>query len=259
MSRYVVAVHRTHTVAITLGLAMAAALAPSSPAAADEALAPYNRLQADAYTYDEDAGGYASSACSTVGWRSGSDSPVDPNRRALVAKVCGGGLELVEVVSNHSARLGRPVGSVRNLSFDFRRAAVNAGGSVYLLEIVQNSGDGQSYLRLQASTCADPYAGTGWARADFTGQRGAGDCKLYATNPAGGPTTVYENTPTASVWEVYASSHPDAVVEFSELLMDNGTDTTVTHRVDRLSLGSNWMYTRSATRGVFCRFLESRC
>ncbi|HZJ05110.1 MAG TPA: hypothetical protein VFD59_06525 [Nocardioidaceae bacterium] len=248
----------THFASTVVALALAAVTALPGAATADEALSPYNRLQADAYTYDEDAGGYANSTCSTVGWRNGPDSPADANRRALVARVCDG-LELVEVVSNHSARLGRPVGSVKNLSFDFKRSGVEAGGGVYLQLFVQNSGDGESALRMPASTCSDPYPGGAWARADFTGHRGAGDCSLYASPPAGGATTIYKNTPTASVWEVYASTHPDAVVELSELLMDNGTDVPVTQRVDRLSLGSNWMYDRSPNRAVRCQFNEARC
>lgn len=249
----------THFATAVVALALAASTALLGAAIADEGLAPYNRLQADAYTYDEDAGGYAYSTCSSVGWSSGPDSPADANRRALVARVCGGGVELTEVISNHSARLGRPVGSVENLSLDFRRSGVEAGGGVYLQLFVQNSGDGEASLRMPASTCSDPYPGGSWARADFTGHRGAGDCSLYASPPAGGATTVYKNTPTASVWEVYASTHPAAVVELSELLMDNGTDEPVTQRVDRLSLGSNWMYDRSPNRGVPCRFSEARC
>ena len=257
--------HRTSVIARTgilvVGLVLTATASMPAAASAATALSPYDRLQSDAYTLDTDAGGYGYSECSTVGWRyHGSDSPADSNSGALVSKVCGeGGGELIEVVSDHSLHLNRPAGSMTNLSYDFHRKAVNAGGGLYILLIVANTGDDQSYVRLHASDCADPYAGTGWVRADFTGHLGDGDCSLQSSTSTGTATTVYTNTPTTSAWDAYVAAHPDAVVQFSELLMDNLTGSTLTQRVDRLSLGSGWMYDRSAYTGVYCGYGEARC
>ena len=60
---------------------------------------------------------------------------------------------------------------------------------------------------------------------------------------------------TNSAWDVYAAAHPEQFVSRAYLIFDDPG----TYRVDRLALGTDYLYNYSNTRGYPCQDSEARC
>ena len=106
---------------------------------------------------------------------------------------------------------GRPVGQVRNLSFDYTTSGDIPPRSPRI-EIVFTNGD---YAFLAAPYCGNPIAVSDgqWSRADFTGQRAVNGktCGLWVN--FGQSWSFVSATATKSAWKVFAGANPDLVVQ----------------------------------------------
>jgi hypothetical protein len=186
------------------------------------------------------------SDCSTIGWQTvNRDSPLDTNSRALVTHVCAG--DYTDAYTNKGLDIGKPVGAVKNLSYDFRAAGIGAGAP--RISVIFANGD---VAYLSAQYCNNPLAASNdvWSRADFTGA--VDGCGFYVSGATAG---LYEADGTSSAWDVYASAHPSQVVQYDFVVFDEAGN----YMLDRVSLGTNKLYNTSNKRAVGCEADENKC
>ncbi len=184
-------------------LAGAALVATGSADATNCSNASYKKLQ----FFSSDTGG--------IFWQTPRlDSPLDPNsQRLLVHLLRQDGDDWAGAYSNCTGIEGKPVGAVRNLSFDFLNATgepsvhIGAGAPRFSVDI-DSDGDGDyDYSAfLAAFYCEGTTTNPSWSRADFTGQTALNACSVWA----GG--VQYTSDGTRSAWQVYADANPAAKV-----------------------------------------------
>lgn len=174
------------------------------------------------------------------------DSPLDTNNRSLNAGVPTGGY--VAAYSAHSTNLTTKVTAAKNLSFDVWTPGHTTGGAPRISVIFKN-GD---VAYLAASACNNPIAVSGgdWGRADFTGALSG--CQFPVTGATEG---TYAADGTRSAFAVYAAAHPTQVISTTFLVEDEAG----TYAVDRLALGTGFLYNNSTTQAYPCYVNESRC
>jgi hypothetical protein len=191
---------------------------------------------------------------STIGWQSGTDSPLDANTRALVGVVDSGGC--VDAFTRSSLNINKSAGAIKNLSFDFKSDEF-AGGDPRI-SVIFGNGD---VAYLSGDHCSQPIAVSGgaWSRADFTGSTTSNSaaCQMYVTGVTGNGGLPYESTSTQSVWAVYVAANPTQTVAYDFFVLDF-PDTAGAYHVDRLSLGTGFMFTYDSTHAVKC-VSESTC
>jgi hypothetical protein len=244
---------RTGKVAIAAITAGVAAIATGGIALAEGngvQLSKYQELRTHAYTYDNNTGASTTSTCSAIAWKStGTDSPIDNNTSALAVHVCAPTASTSDYViawSRASLNIDSLVGDVKNLSYDFRSDLVGAGAP--RISVQFNNGD-VGYLA--ASSCAHAFAvAPSWSRADFTGA--TSDCSFNVTGATGG---TYAADGTNSAWDVYAAANPTQFVNQAYLVFDEAGH----YRLDRIALGTAYLYNYSNTRGYACNGSEYRC
>jgi hypothetical protein len=239
------------------GLGAAALIVTAAAAALGEGSGTtqnsYNRLHLGGPYNGEDN---SPAGCGSIAWQdvgnNGDDSPIDSNDRALVAVICDG--DFAEAYSNNSLNINRPVGSVKNISFDYRTNSVTGAGQVYILLVTTDG----NYLYLDPAYCSRPIGGGAWSRADFTGSKTG--CAFY---DLGG--TRYEANGTETALQVYQDAHPGDQISLADMVFSNPSDgpgnpgPSAAYYVDRIALGTNRLYNYSNTRAFGCNFNESRC
>ena len=177
------------------------------------------------------------------------DSPLDPNFVRLGVHVLdsAGNNDFVGAYNDCVGIKGKPVGQVKNLSFDFQNTTGNpavhigAGAPRYSVDIDQGGdGDYDFSAFLAAFYCQGTTTNAGWSRADFTGQTALGACSIWVNN------VQYFSDGTRSAWKVYADANPtDKVMSWvgpAYLVMDE----VGTAFVDRLAF-QNKMFIRNGT------------
>lgn len=188
---------------------------------------------------------------STIGWRSGTDSPLDPNSRALVGHVDSGGC--VDAFTRSSLNINKSVGGMKNLSFDYKSNQVVGGDP--RISVIFGNGD---VAYLSPDLCAQPIAVSGgaWSRSDFTGSTtsNSAPCGFNVTGSTGG---VYTSTATQSAWAVYAAANPNQTVAYDFFVLDF-PDAAGVYHVDRLTMGTGFMFTNDGFHAVKC-VTESTC
>jgi len=172
-------------------------------------------------------------------WQSGrQDSPLDPNgSRVLVHVLHQDGefpYDYAGAYGECTGIVGKTLGQVRNLSFDFMNTSrpvshpvhVGAGAPRYSVDLDTN-GDGSydtsAYLaayHCEAVLVEDPA----WSRADFTGRVAAG-CSIFVG------AEQFTSDGTSSAWALFAAAHPTWKVLDAYLVMDEDG----TAFVDRLA------------------------
>jgi hypothetical protein len=236
------------------GLGAAALLVTAAGAASAESNGThqnnYNKLRTEVLHGDN-----SPSSCGSLSWQdvgaNGDDSPIDANDRALVAEVCDG--DYSDAFSNNSLNINRPVGSVKNISFDYRTSTIVGAGEVYIGAVL-STGD---VLYLDAAHCNRPIAvSSTWSRSDFTGTTALDACTIYENG-----AVPYSSDGTHSALQVYGSSHPGVEISYTFIGFFDFPDTDPSHTyvVDRVGLGTNRIYNYSNTRAFGCSFNESRC
>lgn len=232
----------TAVLAVFSALGVGTALAEGDGAKADR----YNQLRMAAYTYNAETQEYDVSTCSSIQWKAvKADSPIDTNHRALVVNICEG--DFAEAYTRASLNIDTPVGDIQNLSYDFRTDLV--GGGAPRISVIFKNGD---VAYLTASTCSSPLAASGgsWSRADFTGD--VTDCSFSVSGETAG---TYSANGTMSAWDVYAATHPNQEVSYAFLVFDEAGK----YRLDRIALGTDYLYNYSADMAYSCNGRESRC
>ena len=165
-------------------------------------------------------------------WQRGvSDSPKDAgHQRVKLAVAEQTGDDYVVVVAPRSGVRG-PIDEVGHLGFDvLTRTYVGAGAPRISVDIDTN-GDGEAdfYAYLSAQHCKRNYAGSDWARANFTDRKAVG-CAYLHERAHGTP---YESTGTQSAWDVFAAAHPGAEVLSAYMVQDEVGQAFV----DRIVIG----------------------
>jgi hypothetical protein len=191
----------------------------------------------------------------TIGWQTvPSDSPLDNNSKALVVHVPSPTppdppYEFADAFTRHSININQAVGRVRNLSFDFlTTTGQHVGAGAPRISVIFGNGD-IGYLA--GFYCNNPLAiDPDWSRADFTGA--PNNCTVIVTGATGGS---YSADGTNSAWKVYATAHPSQTVKQAYMVFDEAGDYTI----DRIAMGSNWLYNNSNTVAFNCRSREARC
>ncbi len=164
-------------------------------------------------------------------WQGGrQDSPLDPNGTRLMVHVLNqDGVPPYDYAGAYgecTGIVGRTLGQVRNLSFDFMNTSrpvshpVHVGAGAPRISIdIDSDGDGvtDSYAYLAAFHCDSPLPeDPAWSRADFTGRVAAG-CSIFAD-------AQYTSDGVKSAWTLFAEAHPTWKVRDAYLVMDeNGT------------------------------------
>jgi hypothetical protein len=176
------------------------------------------------------------------------DSPADSNSHALVINVDQTG-DAAFVYTNKSSPNNLPglnvsPGALKNVSFDYD--TTHDPGSGLRINVLLAD---DSVLFLDPNTCSTPYPSGNWARADFTGNHT--DCTI--TYNADGST--YSATATENALQVFADTHPGLKV-WQTYVISDGAGTYV---IDRLALGTNYLYNTSQTRAVNCSNNEAKC
>ena len=172
---------------------------------------------------------------STASWQTSSPSdPLDTNTRAIVTVVTPG--NYADAYTRASLHINKAVGQVKNLSYDFQ-ADKTAGGDPRISVIFAN-GD---VAYLNAQFCNQPLAASSytWSRADFTGSTttNSAPCSFMDNHGA-----TYASTATTSAWQAYVSAHPGQIVVQTVFVLDYPPNTGGSYAVDRISLGTGWMY-----------------
>lgn len=192
-------------------------------------------------------------ADTVTGWTSSEgDSPLDTNTKAFVFDVATGGADgnCVFLQSRKSVNLTRGIAQMHNLSFDFKESA-HVGAGAPRISVVFDNG---LVAYLAAFYCNQPLAASSgtWGRADFTGSTttNSAPCTIWDSNGQS-----FTSTATQSAWQVYAAAHPGLTV--NQVLLVG--DETGHYAIDRLTLGTGWMYDRSRFTGKYCGQNESRC
>lgn len=222
----------------------------ASPAVAEGNGSPvnnYNRLNLGGpYNDDTSPAGCGSIVFGDVG-TNGDDSPLDTNDRAITATVCNG--DFAEAYTNASLNINRPVGQVKNISFDFQTASIPGAGLVQIVLITTTG----HYLYLDPQYCQRPIGSGFISRADFTGTTALGACTFYEDG-----ATPYTSDGTQSALKVYQAANPTANISYSFMgFFAVGADHTFV--VDRVALGTNRSYGYRTTSAFGCKFNESRC
>ncbi len=182
------------------------------------------------------------STCSTKGWVTGvTDSPTDANTRAFVANVCAG--DYVIVYTQRSQSTLGPVGSASNLSFEYLTSTITGAGQAQLVLVLSNG----NYLYLDPFYCSAPIGASGYSRADFTGTTAADACKVYDSTGAS-----YTSDGTHNVLQVYQAAHTGVTINSDFLGLFGVFTGTHTFNVDRISLGTGFLYNFGPGRAVTC-------
>jgi hypothetical protein len=239
-----------------IAAAMTVTVLSAGSALAD--VSSYNRLRTEVYTctdgttcstYIDPATDGAYARWQTLS-KNGEDSPLDADARALMvhtpANDQAGNYDVAEVYTNHSLNLNLAASAVKNLSFDAYKPALQ-GGSPRIDVFFQNPlTDGSTYVAIDAGNCQKTLSST-WVRADATGQTAPG-CTIYTSNG-----TAYSSDGTNSAWANLVAANPNAVVAYDFMVFDQPTGNTNTdYRIDRISLGTGKMFTRSNFSAVSC-------
>lgn len=248
---------------VLLVVAALMAVFASSASAADQTA--YQRLRTDVYTCTD------GSKCSTfvdpakdgafAQWRSfprnGDDSPLDANARALVVHTPAnnptGNYDVAEVWTRASLNLNKPASQMKNLSFDSYLPPVT-GGSPRIDVVFQSplNSDGSTYVAISAQRCERTLSST-WVRTDATGQTALG-CTIDTSKGA-----AYSSDGTNTAWQNFVAANPDAQVAYTFMVFDIPTGSGPNYRVDRISLGTNRMFTYSNYDAVSCNYREAAC
>lgn len=191
----------------------------------------------------------------SAGWQTvPKDSPLDTNSRAVVVNVAtdpdptDANYYYADLYTNASLNIAKPVGAVKNLSFDF----LTAGGQHFTggaprISVITGGG---SALYLAASGCNNPLSvNPDWSRADFTGRTAVG-CSFSTSD---GET--FSSDGTNSAWANYVAAHPGETVDYDFMVFDEAGQYTV----DRISLGTNYLYNNNPNMGFPCYNNEARC
>ena len=221
---------RIHSLAVLIGVA--ALLVAGTMAAASAS--PANKLNQKVNSYNTLH--LVVSGTATASWQMTADSPLDADSRALVGTLPDSNINTyVNAYSKASLHINRPVGSITNLSYDFQ-SDETAGGDPRI-SVVFTNGD---VAYLNAQFCAQPLAASSntWSRADFTGSTttNSAPCSFGDSHGA-----TYASTATTSAWQAYVAANPSQVVAQAFLVLDF-PDATGRYAVDRISLGTGWMY-----------------
>jgi hypothetical protein len=188
----------------------------------------------------------------TEKWVTTSDSPSDPNSRALqITTPSPDGVSYAAFFSTASTHKVLTVQNQYNLSFEFAEA--NPDFVDQRISVQFQNGD-VAYLDVRYCNNLIAVSGGTWGRADFTGQdaiNGA-SCGFYVTGATGG---FYAATATQSAWDVYAAANPNQVVVQRYLVVDFGPGT---YLFDRISLGVGKMYTQGNFTAQACT-TEASC
>lgn len=232
---------KIHSLAVMVGVA---ALAIGGTMAAASA-SPPNQInqKVNAYNYLH----LFVSGTASASWQKIADSPLDTNGRALVGTLPDNNINTyVNAYSQASRHINKSASSIKNLSYDFQ-ADKTAGGDPRISVIFAN-GD---VAYLNAQFCAQPLAASGntWSRADFTGSTttNSAACSFMDSNGV-----TYASTATTSAWRAYVTAHPGQVVAQTVLVLDYPPDTGGSYAVDRISLGTGWMYTAYSNHADKC-------
>jgi hypothetical protein len=221
---------KIHSLAVMVGVA---ALAIAGTMAAASA-SPSNKINQKVNAYNNLH--LFVSGTATASWQKTADSPLDADSRALVGMLPDANITTyVNAYSQASLHINKPVGSIKNLSYDFQ-SDETAGGDPRISVIFTN-GD---VAYLNAQYCAQPLAASSntWSRADFTGSTTANSAPCSFWDNHG---VLYASTSTTSAWHAYVTANPSQVVAQTIFVLDY-PDTGGRYAVDRISLGTGWMY-----------------
>jgi hypothetical protein len=256
-----------HRILVLLSAAVLTIVFAGSASAATQT--QWQRLRTDVYTCTDGTActSYIDPATdgSFAHWvafpKNGDDSPLDANTSALVvhtpANDTSGNYDVAELWTRASLHLDKPAAQIKNLSFDAYKPALQ-GGSPRIDVFFENplsdpAANGSTYVAIDATNCQQTLSST-WVRADATGQTALG-CTIFGSNGA-----TYSSDGTHSAWANLVAANPDAVVSFIFMVFDQPTGNTgINYRVDRISLGTNRMFTYSNTNAVSCNFSEGAC
>jgi hypothetical protein len=221
---------KIHSIAVMVGVASLAIAGTMAAASAS----PSNKINQPLNAYNTLH--LFVSGTATASWQKTADSPLDSDSRALVGTLPDSNINTyVNAYSHASLHINKSVGSIMNLSYDFQ-SDETAGGDPRISVIFTN-GD---VAYLNAQFCAQPLAASSntWSRADFTGSTTAtsAPCSFGDSNGA-----TYSSTATTSAWQAYVTAHPTQVVAQTIFVLDY-PDATGRYAVDRISLGTGWMY-----------------
>lgn len=238
---------KIHSLAVLVGVAslviagtMAAASA-SPPNQINQKVNAYNDLHV------------VVSGTATAGWQKIADSPLDADGRALVGTLPDNLITTyVNADSNASLHINKAVGSIKNLSYDFQ-SDKTAGGAPRISVIFTN-GD---VAYLNAQFCAQPLAASSntWSRADFTGSTTthSAPCSFWDNHGV-----LYASTATTSAWHAYVTANPTQIVAQTIFVLDYPPNTGGSYAVDRISLGTGWMYHAYSNHADKC-LTEAAC
>jgi len=230
----------------TLGLVVSASTAAqAAPASSTTTVGAYQQLRLERF-----------GTGTTMSWQNTADSPLDTNTRALKTHVAtdpdtsDATYYYADAYTRASIHLNKPVGAIHNLSFDYKTG--QAGGGAPRISVIFGNGD-VGYA--SAEYCAQPIATSGgtWTRADFTGSNTSmsAPCSFLVTGTTGG---TYSSDASSSAWDSYVAAHPSQVVLQTFMVWDVAGDYTV----DRLSLGTGFMFTKDNTHPSKCT-TEAAC
>lgn len=222
---------KTHSLAVMVAVAALGVAGTIGAASAS----PPNQINqnVNAYNYLH----LFASGTATVSWQKIADSPLDTDGRALVGTLPDNVITTyVNAYSQASMHINRPAWSMKNLSYDFQ-ADKTAGGDPRISVIFTN-GD---VAYLNAQYCNQPLAASSftWSRADFTGSTTTNSAPCSFMDSHG---VTYASTATTSAWHAYVTAHPGQVVAQTVFVLDYPPDTGGSYAVDRISLGTGWMY-----------------
>lgn len=159
----------------------------------------------------------------------------------------------MDTYTKASLNINKAVGSIKNLSFDFKSAEFVGGDP--RISVIFGNGD---VAYLSQDFCKNPIAVQAglWSRSDFTGSNttNSAACTFYVTGTTGG---TYTSTATQSAWAVYAAAFPAQSVAYDFFVLDY-PDTAGVYHVDRLTMGTGFMFTYDNVHAVNCPY-ESSC
>lgn len=166
-----------------------------------------------------------------------------------------------EASNSTSGIKGKPVGVVKNLSFEWQG---NGGSTVKFAPRIHVLFTNGNYAELTWATCSkyigvDITTGQTWWRSDFTGYRVRHEdgCSLSVYSSAG--VSEYAATDTNSAWEVLAAARPSLVVKNAYWVMEGASPGPLyTWRIDRLAI-QNHMWTGPGSTGVKHCTTEAAC
>jgi hypothetical protein len=211
---------------------------------------PAQQAQGEANFYDNVTGTESTDVGYTRWSHGGVDSPLDRQNNHLklytpAAEPEGNYFNLF--YSERSTSQNTLVGNEKNMSFDIRTNSSDGGGAPRIS--VEFSNGDVAYLASQF--CKRTLTiDIRWSRADFTGAKH--NCEFNVTGDTGG---VYAADGSRSAWRVYADANPEQRVSQAYIV----TDAPGTYHLDRIALGTAWMYTSHFNVGVRCLGDETRC